>query len=252
MIKIINKEKILNDFHKMLDEHWKYEKNAARYGVVDCSGAFTYSFDLNGLYIPHGSNAIARKYVLGLIPISEAKLESAMFVFKALKPGEDGYNLPDTYKNDTDQNDYYHIGLLDDDLITVLNAQSTSTGFVRSKLSDGWDFVAYAKDLIYGGGEKQVIDMKATVVAQSGSTVNMRKDMRTNSDLIERVPVGAKIIVNQDYLTWCKVTYNGKSGYMVSNYIDFDDLPEDVDDDPAWKEKVQQARDILDEVLKGA
>ena len=91
---------ILDEFHIMLDEHWPYDWGAARYGCVDCSGAFVYAYNEHEMDIAHGSNAIARKYVVKLIPYSEAKIEAGMMAFKARKPGEKGYALPRSIQGD--------------------------------------------------------------------------------------------------------------------------------------------------------
>ena len=65
----------------MYEEHWLYEPGAARYGCVDCSGAFSYAFQISGSRIAHGSNSIARNYIVGkLLPISKA--EPGMAAFK--------------------------------------------------------------------------------------------------------------------------------------------------------------------------
>ena len=242
---------ILDEFHIMLDEHWPYDWGAARYGCVDCSGAFVYAYNKHKLDIAHGSNAIARKYVVKLIPYSEAKIEAGMIALKARKPGEKGYALPEKYKNDPDQNDYYHIGLVDEDRKTVLNAQGTATGFVRSPITQNWNYVAYAKDLIYLKEDNPVETKQATVVAKTGSSVNMRAGASTSSLLIDRVPIGSKVMVMQDHGEWMQIAYGTKTGWMMANYIDYDDAPDETKDEDLM-ELVRAARDILDKVLKGA
>ena len=241
---------ILDELRLMLDEHWPYELGAARYGCVDCSGALVYAYNKHKMSIYHGSNTIARKYVLKLIPIKEAQIEAGMLAFKARKPGDKYYALPDKYMDDQDRNDYYHVGMIDSDRKTVLNAQSEATGFVRSPLTQNWSYVAYAKDLIYGGTDP--MEKTATVVAQSGSNVNMRAGASTSALLIERVPIGSKVTILEDHGEWCKIMYNIKTGWMMSNYLDYDNAPDETMDDPTWQEIVQKARDLLDALLKGA
>ena len=174
---------LLADFQAMLRDRWGYIPATAgekwtqqmqdastndmvkRYGqqwvghrVADCSGAFVWAYRQHGQSIYHGSNRIARGYVAKLLPVSEAK--PGMAAFKARAPGEQLYDLPAQYRQggkyyNGDLNDYYHIGLMDDDPRYVLNSQSTSRGFQRSKLADGWDAVACLKAVDYEeGGEE--------------------------------------------------------------------------------------------------
>lgn len=209
-------------FQKMYNDHWKYEWGKAEVGCVDCSGAFTYAGKLFDVNYPHGSNAIARKCIVGkMLPISEAK--PGMVAFKVRLPDEKGYALPAKYASSPDQNDYYHVGLVDTDPRYVLNAKGTNSGFCRDELSrkNGWDCVAFLKYVDYGEEEKT---MMATVVlpsGASGNSVNLREGPSLGQDIIARVPVGASVEVIQDKGQWCEIGYSGKVGWMMSNYLEY-------------------------------
>lgn len=213
--------KLIELFQQMYREHWKYEWGKSEVGCVDCSGAFVYAFRQFGISFPHGSNAIARNYTVGgMLPVSQAK--PGMAAFKAHPPGEKGYDLPEKYKDSGDLNDYYHIGLVDNDPAYVLNAKGTQYGFFRDKISSGWDYVAYLKDVDYG--EEGKIEMDMTVVLPSGAkgnTVNLREKMDKNSGIVTRVPVGAVVTLLDDFGAWCFVRYENKTGYMMSNYLEY-------------------------------
>ena len=225
--------KLIELFQKMYREHWPYVWGAAQEGCVDCSGAFDYAFDkLKGINYPHGSNTIARKYIVSeLLPVSQAK--PGMAAFKMRKPGEKYYDLPDKFmpggaSYNGDLNDYHHIGLVDNDPKYVLNAKGKDYGFCRDKLSSGWDFVAYLKGVDYGESAEEkkgeIIMQEAKVVLPSGAkgdTVNMRRDASTNASLILKVPVGSTVFVEEDLGQWCKIVYSTKTGYMMSNYIEY-------------------------------
>lgn len=43
-------------------------------------------------------------------------------------------------------------------LPNVLNAQSTKTGFVRSKITENWDAVGYGKQIDYNGEDTGVVE----------------------------------------------------------------------------------------------
>lgn len=218
----VSADSLIAVFRTMYEEHWSYIWGKAEKGCVDCSGAFVYAFGLYGIKYPHGSNAIARNYIVGtMMPISAA--QPGMAAFKLRTPGEAGYDLPDKYKSGTDKNDYYHIGLVDADPGYVLNAKGEKSGFCRDALTakNGWDCVAYLVDVEYGGESKMEMAKVVLPSGASGSTVNMRRTPSRSSDVIAKVPVGADIQVESDSGQWCKITYSGKTGYMMSNYIEY-------------------------------
>lgn len=188
-------------FQRMYTEHWAYKSNAAQTGCVDCSGAFVWAYKQFGASIAHGSNAIARSYVLALLPVSEA--QPGMAAFKIRRPGDEKYALPAKYQPggsayNGDLNDYYHIGLVDTDARYVLNAQSTATGFQRSKIAQNWACVGYLKAVDYGdektNGDEEPMMNPMIVYAESGKTVFLRRQASTDSSYIARVPVGTEVL----------------------------------------------------------
>lgn len=252
---MIKAEELIACFNQMLAEHWGYIPNTSgqewtqkeqdvtndviveKYGqqwvghrVADCSGAFVYAYKKYGLGIYHGSNRIARKYVVELLPISYA--EPGMAAFKIRKPGDKYYDLPSLYKQSGDLNDYYHIGLVDTDGKHVINAQSTQTGVVRSSLSD-FGCVAKLKAVEYQEKEEQQVGYeKATVVlpaGSKGSTVNMREGPGTNYGIMAKVPVGWVVEVISDQGQWCKIQYHHGTGWMQSNYLEYDGQTDETD-----------------------
>ena len=213
---------LIRQFRIMYEEHWPYVWGKAEKGCVDCSGAFVYAFGVYGIRYPHGSNAIARNCIVGdMMPISAAK--PGMAAFKLRSPGEEGYDLPDKYKSGSDLYDYCHIGLVDDDTGCVLNARGGKSGFCRDKLTakNGWDCVAYLKDVEYGGEKEMEMAKVVLPAGASGSTVNMRRTPGRSSDIIAKVPVGADVQVLGDSGQWCQISYGGRTGYMMSNYIEY-------------------------------
>lgn len=239
---MVQVDSLIRLFQKMYKEHWSYIWGEAREGCVDCSGAFDYAFEkLHGLNYPHGSNSIARKFTVGgLLPVSEAK--PGMAAFKAYAPGENGYDLPDKFfpggsSYNGDMNDYYHIGLVDEDPKWVLNAKGTKYGFCRDAITgkNGWDFVAYLKGVDYNNSAEEkgeTVMQEAHVVlpsGASGSTVNLRKTDEKSSTVIAKVPVGSEVQVTMDLGLWCQIVWDGKTGYMMSNYIEYDDQSDETD-----------------------
>ena len=228
--------KLIALFQTMYREHWSYVWGKAEKGCVDCAGAFSYAFSVLGGKIAHGSNTIERRYIMGgLRPIGEAK--PGMAAFKAKSHWEEGYDLPAKFQPggasyNGDLTDYYHIGLVDEDTGYVLNAKGEKSGFCRDKLTEknGWDYVAYLKNVDYGKEEKpdgkgdDMEEREAKVVlpsGASGTTVNMRAQASTTAKVVTRVPVGETVEVMSDLGTWCNVRWNGYSGWMMSNYLEY-------------------------------
>jgi hypothetical protein len=52
------------------------------------------------------------------------------------------------------------------------------------------------------------------------STVNLRADPNTASDVLVKIPAGARIEVGECNDGWCAVTYAGKSGYSIATSLD--------------------------------
>lgn len=212
-------DKLIALFQKMYREHWRYTWGIAVDGDVDCSGAFVYAYRQFGKSIYHGSNTIARKYVVALLPISEAK--PGMAAFKVRKPGQRYYDLPSKFKPggseyNGDINDYYHIGLVDTDGKHVLNAQSESAGFTRTALSK-WACVGYLKAVDYGGEEKPMETMYVT--AESGRTVRMREKPSTGAKIIAEIPVGTEVLAGADIDGWREIIHGDDGGYMMSRFL---------------------------------
>lgn len=229
--------------NRLAEENEKVKKYGSKWigkKVDDCSGAFVDAYRLHKEKIYQGSNRIAREYVIELLPISQALPGYA--VFKLRKPGEQYYDLPDDYKPgkkhyNGDLNDYYHIGLMDEDGKHVINAQSTSAGFTRTDISI-WHCAARLKAVNYENNEEMGDDSmdeplyKAIVTADSGSTVNMRESPSKKGAVITAVKLGEKVdVIDLTVDGWSKIVYKGQTGYMMSKYLRMiggvEDLPFD-------------------------
>jgi len=253
-------QQIVSDFQMMYNNRWGYipgssgqlwtqsaqdkkaltDTGVAEYGqqwvghkVADCSGAFVNSYRKHGLSIYHGSNRIAREYVVELLPPSCAA--PGMTAFKAYKPGDKYYALPSEYKPggkhyNGDLLDYYHIGLVDADPAYVINAASTKSGVIRSKLQNGWCAVGYLKAIKYENGGETVEEKQMIVTAESGKTVNMRQGPGRRFPVICAVPIGSTVTGSMELEGWAYIHYKGQSGYMQSQFLA--DAPDQPAQDP--------------------
>ena len=200
----------------------KYGQQWVGHRVEDCSGAFVRAYKPHGMSIYHGSNRIAREYVAELLPIDQAR--PGMAAFKARQPGEKYYDLPSEYKRggkhyNGDLNDYYHIGLVDDNPAYVINAQSTQTGVVRSKLSSNWCAVGYLKAVQYDGQEDN--DNMADKMVVNTDKVNLRAAPDKDAARVEWLNKGDIVTLGIAYPDgWDYVTHERKSGYVVDKFLD--------------------------------
>ena len=226
---MFTQKEIISDFQRMYREHWNYEWGHHETGCVDCSGAFVYSYNEHGEYIYNGSNRIARVYVKEMIPIAEAKAKGLIVpgvaAFKIYKPGSANYNLKSTYKPggkyyNGDLNDYHHIGLVDEDINYVLNAQGSKTGFVRSKIKENWSHIAYLNAIIYEGVEP-VAESKMVIanLSPGTTTVNMRKEPSTGAGIVDKLKSGTVVTRTGEKGVWSKVSAQGKTGWIMSQYL---------------------------------
>ena len=171
----------------------------------------------------HGSNYAARYEMRELLPVTDAgELCLGDVVYKARTPGQAGYALPERYKSDPDQRDYYHVGV-----VTATSpleiTHCTSPGIVRDTKLGTWTYRGRLKKVDYDGAEGvETMAQEAKVTAASGSTVKMRSKPSTSDGLYWEVPVGAEVQVAEITGGWAKVRYGDRTGYMMAAFLDMD------------------------------
>ena len=171
----------------------------------------------------HGSNYAARYEMRELLPVTDAgELCLGDVVYKARTPGQAGYALPERYKNDPDQRDYYHVGV-----VTATSpleiTHCTSPGIVRDTKLGKWTYRGRLEKVDYDGTEVvETMVQTATVVADSGDDVKMRSTPSQTDGLYWKVPVGDKVQVAYVEGEWAKVRHQGRTGYMMVEYLKMD------------------------------
>ena len=181
--------------------------------VADCSGLFYWAYKQLGSYMYHGSNTMYKQY-----SASSGELNNgARADGKELKPGTAVYK----YNN---ADGYYHVGLYIGNG-EVIEAQGTKTGVVKSTVK-GWTHWAELKYTEYdGAGEdkpakpEEVAKMDMIVKTGNGGGANLRAKESTASTLVMKMPEGALVGVISRNEDWAKVTYAGKTGYVMCKYI---------------------------------
>lgn len=199
-------------------------------GKCDCIGLAIGAIRLaGGKYTgTHGSNWAARHEVTSLMTVSSAgQLRPGLLMLKGCLPGESGWNLPEKYRSGADQHDYYHAGVvlsvnpLDIAHCTTRNGKG---GVYHDTKLGKWNFAAEMKQVDYGNEQKEAKTMKATVWTENGKPANMRQKQSTSSALIGKIPVGDEIEVIGENGDWAQVTWNGKTGFILSRFVNYPEI----------------------------
>lgn len=192
-------------------------------GTCDCIGLIIGALDRCGAKWPgiHGSNWAARNAMAWMLPVQDAgDLSVGEIVYKAKRPGETGYALPDRYAKDPDRSDYYHVGVVRSvEPLRIVHCTSPGGVVVDTKVGK-W---AYHGALILisdatDTGEEETVMRTAVVVAESGSTVNLRRS--PGGTLVARIPVGTVVeVVASNGAQWAFVSVDGKNGWMDTSFL---------------------------------
>ena len=237
------------------------ERNAARVtayhlggdgsgGGCDCIGLIIGAWRLGGGKWPwtHGSNYTARHLTEGLG--KDQPLERGDLVFKAREPGEKGYALPERYKGDADQRDYYHVGVvLNAAPLRILHCTAVAGGIKTDTARGSWRYGGRLRLL----EKEEEMEEKVIVYAANGKPVNLRTGPGEHFAITARLAVGAEATRLSQSGGWSRVRADGREGYMKDGFLKADgEIVRDLDAclrclDGALKELRAAA-----EALKGA
>ena len=219
---------LVNRFKTKYGTNWKTNASAKKedkyYGAVygakwightvtDCSGLFYWAFKELGGYMYHGSNTMYNKY-----STSKGKLtKNGRTDGKPLKPGTAVFT--------GNESEHGHVGLyIGND--TVIEASGTQAGVITTKISGGkWTYWGELKGVEYKeiagnttttNEEKTNINVKSAVV--NATKVALRTAPSTAGSILTRVDKGERVQV-LDTEGWTKVTYQGKTGYMMTKFL---------------------------------
>lgn len=192
-------------------------------GLCDCIGQIIGAVRLSGMKWPwtHGSNYAARYRTNNQHYVSKASEQIiGDLVFKARNPGDDRYDLPSTYKDHSDQRDYYHVGVVTSvSPLVITHCTSVEGGIKCDSFLGAWHYTG-TLNLIEEGEGPVIVGYKAIVTAESGNTVNLRSNPTKNADIQEAVRVGTEVNVLEEYDdTWAKIKTNGNVGYMMRKFL---------------------------------
>lgn len=209
-------------------------------GACDCIGLIIGAFRLAGVSYNgmHGSNWFIRNEVTAYRRISSVNdLAPGDIIFKAYEKGASGWQLPERYWKGSDLRDYYHVGVVVS-VSPLAIWHCTSRGgvggvYVDNKLGK-WSYHARAKAIDYQAAElppqerteEKMVTMR--VYSDNGKGANMRAKQSTSSSLLDRIPENAEVTVLDTSGDWSRVTYAGRTGYVMSKFLIKPDDPSET------------------------
>lgn len=195
-------------------------------GTCDCIGLIIGALNRCGVKWPgiHGSNWAARNAMAWMLPVSDASdLAMGDIVYKARRPGETGYSLPERYADDPDRSDYYHVGVVRS-VSPLRIVHCTSPGGVLTDTKLGkWAYrggltLVDRSDYRPEDTAEPVCAGTATVTASSGSTVNLRTSASKRGKVLTKIPVGNDVTVLDVNGEWAKVQFP-VTGYIMLDFL---------------------------------
>lgn len=179
----------------------------------------------------HGSNYAARKQMADFGEIKAADLFVGEVIYKARKPGDSSYSLPDRYKVGDDLLDYYHVGVVTKvHPLEITHCSTTVNGnsIHRDAMLGKWRYGGRLKGIDYGmireeaemsEVKMQEIRNKATV---TGGRLSLRQAPSKTSDRLAWIPNGSRLDVTGQGDGWCAVTYDTIPGFVMECYLILD------------------------------
>lgn len=187
----------------------KYGSRWIGHYVADCSGLFHWAFARLGGYMYHGSNTMFLKYTTANGKLKAGKRTDG----KGLKIGTAVFVWKESEKK------YTHVGLYIGNGY-VIEAASTQSGVIKTKVSNSkWSHWGELKGVSYG--DAPTPEPIPTGYAEvTGKKVALRKEPSTKATVITRVNTGELVKIEPPPPSeWDYVSYNGKSGFMMSKFI---------------------------------
>lgn len=230
-------EAFVNKCYEIVQAKPKYELGSDNTKYCDCIGMVKYGLRKNNVkFETTGTNWTFRNQVENIRTIkTTSDLEYGDVVFKMRTPSETGYNLPAKYRPggagyNGDLNDYCHIGVVKS--VNPLKIIHMTSPTAKTDTSIGkWKRSARLKPAYVNYGTSPVPDPEpeptpiptketATVYAESGRWVKMRKEPSTRCRLYDDVPIGATVTIVEFGYEWSKINYGGRKGwYMMTKFL---------------------------------
>ena len=123
----------------------------------------------------------------------------------------------------------------------------TKDGISQTSNLSEWDYTCKLPYISYGDCKNTV---EFTIVqTENDSSAKMFEKASFASNVIDNIPNGAKIVVNESNNPFANVLYNGKSGYILSKFIKIVEEERYVSIDKMDRETLEKAYVILGKLL---
>ena len=149
-------------------------------------------------------------------------------MLKGCDQGTSGWALPSRYRKggkyyNGDLTDYYHAGVVES--ISPLRIRHMSSKMTTDTKVGKWNYhghLSLLQKLVTEDTPEPVpsAGCLAVVVAESGSTVNLRRTPSLKGALIDRVPLGTTVEITDPGEEWATIIYKNKKGYMMAKFLD--------------------------------
>ncbi len=234
-----------------------------------------------------GTNYAARNEMVSLqVIVGSADLSVGEVVYKAREPGEPGYDeetIRKRYTDSPDKRDYYHIGVVES--VYPLRIRHMTTPRAKMDTSLGkWRFHGWLKKIsregyndasafqspshesasdpasagngsIGGGGTSLSGGNKPvkTGIIYGGNLavpVNMRTSGSLQSPILCKIPQNTPVELLNSGDRWCRVSYDGKTGYVQSYFVhdEASAEPENAIDPDSVKVPRARLESVYDEI----
>lgn len=114
--------------------------------------------------------------------------------------------------------DVHHAGIVTD-AGTVIHASSALGETAETKLDDTWDALAIHRHIETAQEEETVMYTAEVNLNNPRSSLNLRNGPGTEHRVIGSVPGGAAVEVIAEGDGWVYIRYDGKTGYVASEYL---------------------------------
>lgn len=196
-----------------------------------------------------GSNDMFRNACDKVMTLFDAQMAEVIGPGCVLFIVEQDGGEPDRYKADGKGN-ASHIGIYTGGQYEVVHSSASRGRVAESTLRNGWTHVGWLTAVDYyfdlPEGEEKSFDVDTAIVAaKSGSTVRMRVKPSRDAIANANVPVGEEVKVLTRNQGWWQISWNGKTGWMMKEFVDgtYSESP-DVD---IWEGMEDDRPEIADE-----
>ena len=118
----------------------------------------------------------------------------------------------------------HHVGVYVGNNV-VIEAKGTKWGVVTSNLAH-WDSWSELKYIQYSSAPEdefipEIVELKKAITINPGSWLNLRSGPSKGNSVLARIPRDTEVIVlDQSDPKWWEINYNGKIGYVMSEFLE--------------------------------